>query len=193
MDVLENIDSALGCIEFSVNKKRRQICISCEEFPFRLMFKTGPNNNFSCRFALGFLAEDYDSSHMQIGQAMVVELRLDLPPKQLDILVTELFIRFDADGSGSFEFEEFRDFYIKLLDTKEALKLLQDYAKYRFRDKKKEQFYAQVQKDKNKKKLRRLRMAGVQNEIKRLQKIKSMNMDINIESEDGKNIFKLFI
>lgn len=185
MDALENVDPALGCIEFSVNKKRRQISISCEEFPFRLMFKSGPNNNLSCRFALGFLAEDYDYDHLQIGQAMVVELRLDLPPQQLDILVTELFIRFDADGSGSFEFEEFRNFYVKLLDTKEALLLLQAYAKYRFRDKKKEEFFIQVQKDKSKKKLRRLRMAGSQNEIKRLQKIKAMDMTINLESEDG--------
>ncbi len=39
-----------------------------------------------------------------------------------------------ADGSGEFEFEEFRDFYIKYLDTDESLLRLRNYATHRFRD-----------------------------------------------------------
>ena len=48
--------------------------------------------------------------------------------------MSELFMKFDADGSGEFEFEEFRDFYMKYLDTDESLERLRHYANFRFRD-----------------------------------------------------------
>lgn len=48
--------------------------------------------------------------------------------------MTELFMKFDADGSGEFEFEEFRDFYIKYLDNEDSLERLRNYANFRFRD-----------------------------------------------------------
>lgn len=47
----------------------------------------------------------------------------------------ELFARFDRDGSGEFQFEEFRDFYTKLLANEKCLQTLKDYANYRFRNK----------------------------------------------------------
>jgi hypothetical protein len=55
--------------------------------------------------------------------------------KKLDILMEELFGRFDADGSGEFQFEEFRDFFTKLLANDDCLNTLRSYASHRFRDK----------------------------------------------------------
>jgi len=37
-------------------------------------------------------------------------------------------------SAGEFEFEEFRDFYIRYLDSDESLNFLREYAKHRFRD-----------------------------------------------------------
>jgi hypothetical protein len=50
------------------------------------------------------------------------------------ILVNELFKKFDQDDSNDLNFEEFRNFYIKLLDSDECLDLLKKFAKYRFRN-----------------------------------------------------------
>ena len=33
---------------------------------------------------------------------------------EFQILMDELFKKFDLDGNGQFEFEEFRDFYLKV-------------------------------------------------------------------------------
>lgn len=42
---------------------------------------------------------------------------------------------------GEFEFEEFRDFFVKLLDTDESRDLLRRFAEYRFRDQEKEAWW----------------------------------------------------
>lgn len=61
----------------------------------------------------------------------------------------ELFGRFDTDGSGEFQFEEFRDFYTKLLANDDCLNTLRAYASHRFRDKlaekRRNEIYEQVQ------------------------------------------------
>lgn len=61
----------------------------------------------------------------------------------------ELFGTFDRDGSGEFQFEEFRDFYTKLLANDQCLQTLRDYAHYRFRnkliEKRKNEIYEQRQ------------------------------------------------
>ena len=54
---------------------------------------------------------------------------------KIDILMEELFGRFDTDGSGEFQFEEFRDFYTKLLANDKCRSTLRAYATHRFRDK----------------------------------------------------------
>jgi hypothetical protein len=59
----------------------------------------------------------------------------DASEDKLDILMEELFATFDRDGSGEFQFEEFRDFYTKLLADDECLQKLREYAHYRFRNK----------------------------------------------------------
>jgi hypothetical protein len=104
---------------------------------------------------LGFTAFDYDEAFEHSGEVLVVDLNLKLPghllpslsplslcsdlslltDDKLDILMEELFAKFDRDGSGEFQFEEFRDFYTKLLANEECLQKLRDYAFHRFRNK----------------------------------------------------------
>ena len=58
--------------------------------------------------------------------------------------MNELFEKFDEDKSGNFEYEEFRDFFIRFLDTEESIQLLRDYAQYKFRDMEKEQYVMMI-------------------------------------------------
>lgn len=130
-----------------VIQRRRQIYFKCDKFKFELLFATGPNNQRSCRFALGFSAEDYPSSHTHAGQPMAIDLKLGISPDEMEILMKELFEKFDKDGSGEFEFEEFRDFYVKFLDSEESLTLLKKFAQYRFRDIELEKWWYQKQEE----------------------------------------------
>jgi len=126
---------ALGAVEVQINRKTRRVTFFCEEYPFRLMFSTGPNFQVSCRYCLGFNAEDYEEAFEHTGQDLVMDLNLNLPSSKIDILMEELFGRFDTDGSGEFQFEEFRDFYTKLLANDKCRSTLRAYATHRFRDK----------------------------------------------------------
>jgi hypothetical protein len=100
---------------------------------FRLLFATGPNCDFSARFVLGFAAEDLGYAQYHYGHNMTADVNLRLKKDECDLLVNDLFEKYDKDESGDFSFEEFRDFYIQLLDTEEGLKLLRRYTKYRFK------------------------------------------------------------
>ena len=93
------------------------------------------------KFALGFADEDTDFDYKHRGQPMIYDLELGVKYEEAEIVFTELFEKFDEDKSGEFEYEEFRDFYIRFLDTEESIQLLRDYAQYKFRDLEKEAYY----------------------------------------------------
>ena len=100
---------------------------------FRLLFDTGPNSDFSARFVLGFPSVDTPFKQYHFGQNLSSDIGLRLRRDECDLLVSDLFQKFDNDGSGDLSFEEFRDFYLQLLDTEPGLTLLRRYAKYRFK------------------------------------------------------------
>jgi hypothetical protein len=131
---LVKVHPKLKWIKIDFIPRKRQIFFRCKAYNFRLLFLTGPNNRRSCRYALGFNAEDTPLGNYHIGQPMLIDLNLGLDRARTEILMVELFNKFDRDGSGEFEFEEFRDFYIRYLDTEESLEYLRGYAKHRFRD-----------------------------------------------------------
>jgi hypothetical protein len=98
----------LHFIEIKFIPNRRQVIFCSGVVDFRLLFATGPNFRKSCRYALGFSAEDFPYAAEHQGQPMLMDLRLGLDQEQMDILMDELFRLYDADGSGEFEFEEWR-------------------------------------------------------------------------------------
>ena len=125
---------ALQWITIDFLARKRQIIFECDRYSFKLLFKSGPYRNFSCKYVLGFGDQDTPVRGKHRGRPLVIDINLGLNENNMEILMTELFIKFDADGSGEFEFEEFRDFYMKYLDTDESLARLRNYANYRFRD-----------------------------------------------------------
>jgi len=131
-------------LDIHINIEKRQVTIQSDKFPFRLLFQTGATSHISSRYAIGFAAEDTALHHKHKGTAMLINLNLNIKEEHLDYLITELFTTFDRDGSGEFEFEEFRDFYIKYLDTEEAMDLLRRYAAYKFRDQDRERAYFEM-------------------------------------------------
>jgi hypothetical protein len=138
MASLASTHKILKFINVSVDKKTYQTSFSSEHFEFRLLFKSGKNSQKSCKYALAFLPEDTGKKFVHTGEPMVIDLALGLPEEQFKILMTELFETFDLDGNGKFEYEEFRDFYLKFMDKAESRELLKKYAVYRFRDQEKE-------------------------------------------------------
>lgn len=130
--------SSFRFLKFSIDIECRQVSFSSDKFPFRLLFASGTNNPRSCRYALGFANEDTPILQRHDGQKMLIDLNLGISREMLDILLNELFVSFDRDGSGEFEFEEFRNFYVYFLDKPESLTKLRAYAQYRFRDIEKE-------------------------------------------------------
>jgi hypothetical protein len=139
-ELMDDVSPVLNQIDIIFIEKKRQIIFRSEKVKFRLLFKTGPNFRRSCRYALGFSADDLPYSKVHEGQPLLMELHLGLTEKQMEILMVELFQQFDRDGSGEFEFEEFRDFYIKYLDSDESIERLKAYAAHRFRDIEREKF-----------------------------------------------------
>ena len=138
-------DKVLKAIKVSFDGKRRQTYFRCDEFEFALIFQSGPNFQRSARYALGFSTDDSPTAFQHKGQPMVFDLDLGVKPIEAETVLSEIFTIFDADGSGEFEYEEFRDFYIKFLDTDESIDLLRRYAQYRFRDLQKEaKYYEQI-------------------------------------------------
>ena len=119
----------------AIDVKRKQVFFyTLSGFPhFRLLFASGPNSDFSARFILGFAAEDLPFAQYHYGHNMASDLNLRLTKDECNLLVDDLFAKYDKDDSGDFSFEEFRDFYIQLLDSEEGLKLLRRYTKYRFK------------------------------------------------------------
>eukprot|EP00605_Chrysophyceae_sp_TOSAG23-4_P000956 GSChrysophyteH1.ASY1.ANO1.1056.1 assembled CDS len=128
-------------LHLSFDGKKRQCYIRSHSEQIRLLFQSGPNYQRSCKYALGFSSEDRDWDTSHRGQPMVFDLALGVKQHEAEIVLTELFEKFDADGSGEFEFEEFRDFYIRFLDTEESIQLLRDYAQYKFRDLEREAYF----------------------------------------------------
>lgn len=126
-DIFKNF--RIGCIP-----NKLQVFFKSKTHRFRFLFATGPNYHRSCRFAIGFSAEDYSFSNYFEGLPLEMDLGLGLSMEQLDVLTSELFQHFDKDLSGELDFEEFRDFYVTYLDTQESLESLKIYAQYRFRD-----------------------------------------------------------
>lgn len=141
-ELMDEVSPVLNNIIIEFIEHKRQIIFRSvnKNIPFRLLFQSGPNFRRSCRYALGFSAEDLPYSLEHIGQPLLMDLSLGLTEDKMEVLMVELFQQFDRDGSGEFEFEEFRDFYIKYLDNEESLKRLRDYATYRFRDIERERF-----------------------------------------------------
>jgi len=140
---LRKCSKDLKHIHVSFDGKRRQAYIRSHYTEFKILFQTGPNYQRSCRYALGFASEDSDWALEHRGQPMVFDLALGVAPHEAEIVLTELFEKFDEDKSGEFEYEEFRDFFIRFLDTEESIQLLRDYAQYKFRDLEKEAYYLQ--------------------------------------------------
>lgn len=138
-------DPLLEEIKVQFDAKKRQVTFFSRTLPFKLLFASGANCKRSCRYAFGFSAEDTALSNIHVGQPMLMNLNLGISQAKMEILMTELFQQFDRDGSGEFEFEEFRDFYIKYLDSEESLDRLKKYAAYRFRDVEREKFVLQQQ------------------------------------------------
>jgi hypothetical protein len=134
MKEMIKVNPYLKHIKVDFFPRKRQIFFKCKLYSFRMLFLTGPNNRRSCRYALGFNAEDTPLASYHMGQPMLIDLNLGLDREKTEILMEELFSKYDRDGSGEFEFEEFRDFYIRYLDTDESLDYLRKYAKHRFRD-----------------------------------------------------------
>jgi len=130
--------SSFRWLKFSIDVECRQVSFSSDKFPFRLLFSSGTNNPRSCRYALGFANEDTPILQRHDGQKMLIDLNLGISREMLEVLLNELFVSFDRDGSGEFEFEEFRNFYVYFLDKPESLTKLRAYAQYRFRDIEKE-------------------------------------------------------
>lgn len=56
---LVNAHPALAVVQVRIDRKSKKITLSCEEYPFRLMFATGPNFQVSCRYSLGNLFFSY--------------------------------------------------------------------------------------------------------------------------------------
>ena len=121
-------------IEVKINRKTLAVSFFCAHFPFCLQFGTGENFQSSCRYAIGFSAFDTPVKKRHTGHDMTINLNLGLSSAEMDILMSELFSIFDADGSGEFQYEEFRDFHTKLLADDECVETLRNYAKYRFAD-----------------------------------------------------------
>jgi Ca2+-binding EF-hand superfamily protein len=169
------VHPALKFIKINFIERKRQIFFKCNRFEFRLLFLSGPNSRRSCRYALGFNAEDTPLANYHIGQPMLIDLNLGLDRQKTEILMEELFSKFDKDGSGEFEFEEFRDFYIRYLDTEASLDYLRKYAQHRFRDIELERY---VRKERLEKENRARRRA--------MMKIKYMNLYIE-QKEKFKN------
>ena len=138
---MRHCDPFLKTIHMSFDGKRRQAYFHSHHDEFRILFHSGPNRIASCKFALGFADEDTKLDFKHRGQPMIFDLELGVKYEEAEIVFTELFEKFDEDKSGEFEYEEFRDFYIRFLDTEESIQLLRDYAQYKFRDLEKEAFY----------------------------------------------------
>jgi hypothetical protein len=128
-------------IQMSINKRTRQASFRSDEFRFRLLFKTGKDMHLSCRYALGFGAEDSHLHHEHHGLPLVLDLNLGISQKELTILMDELFIKFDKQGTGEFDFESFRNFYVTYLDTEESREDLRRYAHFKFRDQEREAWW----------------------------------------------------
>lgn len=92
----------LRFVEVNFIKRKRQIFFKCNKFKFRFLFATGPFYRSSCRYALGFSAEDTPLDHYHQGQPMLIDLNLNLSQENLEILMVELFAKFD---SGIFPFQ----------------------------------------------------------------------------------------
>jgi len=128
------VNPVLKHIKVGFYDRKRQIFFKCRRFEFRLLFGTGPHYRTCCRYALGFNAADSHWDLYHEGQPLLIDLDLELNKIQIEILMGELFVKFDRSGSGEFEFEEFRDFYIKYFDSEESIRTLKEYAAHRFRD-----------------------------------------------------------
>lgn len=144
-EAFRQVNPLLNEIKVEFNIHRRQITFRSETVTFRLLFSTGPNCRRSCRYSFGFSAEDTAYQHVHVGQPMLMNLNLGITQGQMEVLMAELFAQFDKDGSGEFEFEEFRDFYIRYLDSEESIERMRKYAKHRFRDVEREKFVLRQQ------------------------------------------------
>eukprot|EP00981_Chlorochromonas_danica_P014681 scaffold8581_cov181-Ochromonas_danica.AAC.3 len=144
-EAFRQVNPLLNEIKVEFNIHRRQITFRSETLTFRLLFSTGPNCRRSCRYSFGFSAEDTTYQHVHVGQPMLMNLNLGITQGQMEVLMAELFAQYDRDGSGEFEFEEFRDFYIRYLDSEESIERLRKYAKHRFRDVEREKFVLRQQ------------------------------------------------
>ena len=107
-------------VKVEVERLNTQVSLSSDIFPFKLLFYSGRSFQRSARYAMGFSNEDYGPSYVHKGAAMQANINLHVDERSLNLLIDELFGQFDADGSGEFEFEEFRNFYLQLLDGEEA-------------------------------------------------------------------------
>jgi hypothetical protein len=130
-------------VQMIIDKRKRQVSFRSDEFRFKLLFKTGKDIHLSCRYALGFSAEDTHLHHEHHGLPLVLDLNLGISQKELTILMDELFIKFDTTGNGEFDFESFRNFYITYLDSEESRGDLRRYAQFKFRDQEREAWWAQ--------------------------------------------------
>lgn len=75
---LQREHRALGFINVGFVPRQRQIFFECKRFPFRLMFASGPNATFSCKYALGFGDEDTAGGYRHMGRPLVIDINLGL-------------------------------------------------------------------------------------------------------------------
>lgn len=182
---LKKAHRRLEAIRIRVDPFSRQVRFECDEYPFRLLFATGPNYQTSCRYAIGFWAEDFDYSYSHQGQPLSIDLKMKLAEHEMDILLTELFNTFDTDQSGEFRFEEFRNFYIQFLSNEEKLQRMKDYADFRFRDMEEEKRMHEIIEARKKKAARR-EILKVKNADKILIHIKKVKEKSRVDGDGVK-------
>ena len=161
-------------VDVSVERKHLRVIFHSDVYPFKLLFQTGKNFQKSCRYAIGFTDEDYGPAYHHEGADMLMSLELGIDEESVDLLINELFSQFDDDGSGEFEFEEFRSFYLQLLDSEESMQRLRDYAAYRFRDQELEEAMEILKQEEVRKRERRVETRRRNQAVKEKQKLKDL-------------------
>jgi hypothetical protein len=87
---------ALQWIKVGFVPRKRQIFFECDRYPFKLLFQSGPNRNFSCKYVVGFGDEDTMAHMKHKGRPLVIDINLGLNEENMEILMTELFAKFDT-------------------------------------------------------------------------------------------------
>ena len=67
---------ALAFVQINFVTRSRQIRFECNRYAFKLLFASGPNKSFSCKYVLGFGDEDTKLSKKHIGKPLLIDINL---------------------------------------------------------------------------------------------------------------------